>query len=274
MALQNDLNISWIYATLVWKGWFWDRFNSCFELTELKSISSNDTTNISANMWSIVFIIKRETREIRMIMIICREPLRVEKYWQLIKGQPGFEFNYLDEYSDGGRHQEKKLWERERDQIAQLRSSHPWNNNPSTIPRYMWELFTHTNQFFVPFIYNLLNRAIAIPRHQRFQIKHRNDFTFSLLACHVNSADGQEINRPSRQPIFHTLTIFGDKLIRINLIKDMWETQPYVEPISVEFRSVLDFLTSDNRGVPHTHAHNRANSQSISTFRIIVFERR
>lgn len=113
-------------------------------------------------------------------------------------------------------------------------------------------------------IYGLLKEASMIPRHWGL-----TGLT-SLLACRVNGADGEEIKGPSRQPFFHTPTILGDKLIPINLIKDMWETQPYVEEISVEFWPSLDFLTSDNRVVGHAHcvcAHNQ-----FLTFAIVFFE--
>lgn len=60
---------------------------------------------------------------------------------------------------------------------------------------------------------------------------------------------------------FSTLTILGDKLIPINLIKDMWETQPYVEEISVEFWPFLNFLTSDRQGC-RTHTHGRARAHT------------
>lgn len=85
-----------------------------------------------------------------------------------------------------------------------------------------------------PVLCHLLNSSISWGRF--LQIKHRNGLTSSLPSCHVNSADGGEIKGPSRQPFFHTLPILGDKLILINLIKDMWEAQPYVEEISVECR--------------------------------------
>lgn len=52
----------------------------------------------------------------------------------------------------------------------------------------------------------------------------------------------------------------------------MWETQPYVEEISVEFWPFLDFLTSDNRGVGHAHAGAGTITQSISAFTIVFFE--
>ncbi len=42
----------------------------------------------------------------------------------------------------------------------------------------------------------------------------------------------------------------------------MWETQPYVEEISVEFWPFLDFLSSDNRGVRHAHALRRTQTHN------------
>lgn len=136
-------------------------------------------------------------------------------------------------------------------------------------------IYTHVNLLFIPFIYCLLNQASAIPGHWFFRIKQRNGLTSSVSACHVNSTDGLEIKGPSRQPFFHTLTILGDKLIPINLIKDMWETQPYVEEISVEL-DLFSIFSLQITGVSDTawtgawctHIH----TQSISTFTIVFFE--
>lgn len=44
----------------------------------------------------------------------------------------------------------------------------------------------------------------------------------------------------------------------------MWETQPYVEEISVECRPFLDSPSLDNGGVQHAHAHVHTSLQSIS----------
>lgn len=53
----------------------------------------------------------------------------------------------------------------------------------------------------------------------------------------------------------------------------MWETRPYVAEISLEFRPLLDFLTSDNRGVGARMDRPPArDTQSISTFTIVFLE--
>lgn len=147
------------------------------------------------------------------------------------------------------------------DKIVQPRISHPWDSNQTTTPLYMCGCACSiTNQFFMLLIY-------CFPGHW---IKQRSDLTFSVSAYRVNSAHGYEIKGTSRHPFFHTLTIFwGEgKLIPTNLIKDMWETRPYVEEISVKFWPLLDFLSSDNRCQAHTcpQAHKYKQFPNLRLF--------
>lgn len=123
-----------------------------------------------------------------------------------------------------------------------------------------------TCQTFFFFCY-LLNSAFSGWRVLRIQ--HRNGLTSSQPSCHVNSADGEEIKGPSRQPFFHTLPILGDKLILINLIKDMWETQPYVEEISVECQPFSRFSLFRKQWCPAC-ARPRARQLAIN-FCIVFF---
>lgn len=130
----------------------------------------------------------------------------------------------------------------------------PMGQQPDNYPLYMCRCACSiTNQFFMLLI-------DCFPGHW---IKQRTDLTSSVSAYRVNSAHGYEIKGTSRHPFFHILTILegGGQLIPTNLIKDMWETRPYVEEISVEFWPFLDFLSSDNRCRVHTYPQAHKHKQ-------------